>query len=54
MNARSHVNTTTTEVLTAVARLASIPATPIFAKIAVTAANKAERRDHVSHVIGSR
>ena len=36
--ARSHVNTTTTEVLTAVARFASIPATPSFARIAVAAA----------------
>jgi hypothetical protein len=48
------VKTTTTDVRTAVARLESIPATPSFARIAVSAAKKAESSDHVSHVMDSK
>jgi hypothetical protein len=45
------VNTTTTEVRTAVATFTSTPLIPILAKIAVAAAKKAERSDHVSQVM---
>ena len=48
------MNSTTIEVLTAVARFASTPATPTFARIAVAAANSADRRDQVNQVIRSR
>jgi hypothetical protein len=44
---------TTTDVRTAVAKLASTPATPNFARIAVMAANKAESKAHVSQFIAS-
>ncbi len=47
-NASIHVNTTTTVVRTAVARLLSTPAMPIFARIAVAAANAAERSAQMS------
>jgi len=53
-NARIQVKITTTEVRTAVARLASTPATPIFARIAVAAANTADSKDQASHVIRSK
>jgi hypothetical protein len=49
--ARSQVKTTTTEVRTAVATLASIFLTPSFARIAVAAAQRADRKDQVSQVI---
>jgi hypothetical protein len=46
-----HANSRTTEVLIAVARLESIPVTPIFARIAVAAANTADKTDHPSQFI---
>jgi hypothetical protein len=52
--ANSQVKMTTTEVLTAVARLESIPATPRFARIAVSAAKKADSSDQVNHVMESK
>ena len=48
------VNTTTTEVRTAVARFASTPETPILARMAVTAAKRAESRDQTSQAMGLR
>src|SRR5258707_6366420 len=50
-DAISHVKTTTTDVRIAVARFASTPATPTLARIAVSAAKKAESSDQVNQVI---
>src|ERR1017187_1484664 len=47
------VNTSTTQVRTAVASVASTPATPIFAKMAVNAANSADARAQPSQFMGS-
>jgi hypothetical protein len=46
-----HVSTTTTDVRIAVATFESIPATPTFARIAVIAANSADKIDHPSQFI---
>ena len=51
MNAMVHVNTTMTDVRIAVAIFGSTPETPIFARMAVTAANVADRRDQCSQFI---
>ncbi len=48
------VNTSTTQVRTAVASVASTPATPIFAKMAVNAANSAEARAQPSQFMRSK
>jgi hypothetical protein len=53
INASNHVNTTTTDVRTAVAKFESTPATPIFAKIAVAAANTAESKAQVNQLMTS-
>lgn len=47
----SHVNRNTTDVRTAVATFESIPVTPIFARIAVAAANRADNTDRPSQFI---